>query len=214
MLGKKERVRLESKDIWAIISLIGVIAIGILTRFVEGGLLGEELIYEILGGGERPDFLFSIGKFFAFIGSPKFLVPVIPIVVIISLILKRKYFAFGLGFSSIISLAFNQITKYVFSRVRPIEYMLDYESSFSYPSGHAAFNTCLYLFLAYYFSKGKNEKDKKIYYSVAIFFSLVMGLSRVYLGVHYFSDILGGFMSAYLMYYLTSIVMKKIGYTV
>lgn len=214
MLGNKERKKLESKDIWAIISIIGVIAIGILTRFVEGGILGEELIYEILGGGQRHDFLFSIGKFFAFIGSPKFLVPVIPIVVIISLFLNRKYFAFGLGFSSIISLAFNQITKHIFSRVRPIDYMLAHESSFSYPSGHAAFNTCLYLFLAYYFSKGKSKKEKKIYYSIAIFFSLVMGLSRVYLGVHYFSDILGGFMSAYLMYYLTSIVMKKVGYMV
>ncbi|NTW30261.1 MAG: phosphatase PAP2 family protein [Candidatus Moranbacteria bacterium] len=68
------------------------------------------------------------------------------------------------------------------------------EPSFSFPSGHAALATALYGFLAYAFLRGRAKRWR--YRTVALFLMLVLvasvGLSRLYLGVHFFSDVWGG----------------------
>lgn len=187
-----------------------MIALGIITKFVDGGILGEEQIYLLLGGLERNPILFQIAKIFAFLGSPKFLVPAIPVFVLISIYYKKRLLALGLILTSLGSFAFNHTVKSIFRRPRPLPYMLMTETSFSYPSGHTVTNTCIYLFLAYYFSRGKSKKTKQTYFAVAILFSIIMGLSRVYLGVHYPSDVIGGYMFAYFLnHFIIEIIQRS-----
>lgn len=193
----------------AIIAFLLVIAIGIMTKFSDGGILGEEKIYNILGGNNRNIILLNIAKFFAFIGSPKFLIPIIPVVFLFSLYINKRIFSLGLLLSTAGSYLMNQLIKTIFQRPRPTDFMLMSESSFSYPSGHTMTNTCLYLFLAYYFSKNKDENTRKLYYFIAIVFSGMMGMSRVYLGVHYISDVVGGFLVAYFFYHFSTEFLKK-----
>jgi undecaprenyl-diphosphatase len=88
----------------------------------------------------------------------------------------------------------NVFMKYEFHRARPVfDQPLLTLSTYSFPSGHAENATLLYGVLAAYFV----ARLRSWRWSVAIFFAAGMmvalvGLSRMYLGVHYLSDVLAG----------------------
>ena len=82
-----------------------------------------------------------------------------------------------------------------------IEQLLDY----SFPSGHAMAITCLYGLFIYYLYHSK-LKYRKLLISGCIIIILFVTLSRIYLGVHYFSDVFGGVMlSLSLIMYMSNI---------
>lgn len=87
-----------------------------------------------------------------------------------------------------------------FSRPRPTSAIISL-ADFSFPSGHATIAVTFYGFLLYF--SLKFFKSWKKYFLVALFGSLIIliGLSRLYLGVHYFSDVLAGYLigSAFLL---------------
>ena len=117
--------------------------------------------------------------------------------VIFSLILwlwkKRSYIVplwttiLGTGF-------FVYLGKILFHRPRP-NVAIYLEHDFSFPSGHAAMSIAFYGFIAYVLF----QQIKQWKYKVAVLFSsialiIIVGLSRLYLGVHYFSDVWGGYL--------------------
>lgn len=99
----------------------------------------------------------------------------------------------------------NRIIKAIVQRPRPSWTHLVTETSYSFPSGHAMAITCLYgLFVFYlYHSKLKYRKLLIVFCIVVI---VAVSLSRVYLGVHYFSDVFAGAMlSLSLVMYISNI---------
>ncbi len=89
---------------------------------------------------------------------------------------------------------FSQIVKILFQRERPLLiYRLVEESGFSFPSGHSMVGASFYVYLIYLIWKGKLSKGKKIAMTT-ILSSLILGIgfSRIYLGVHYASDVIAG----------------------
>ena len=85
--------------------------------------------------------------------------------------------------------------KATYQRARPVPFFnLPPPESFSFPSGHALGSLCFYGILAWIVVR--RIKDARIKTAVAVLtaiFILLIGLSRVYLGVHYPSDVLAGF---------------------
>jgi len=87
-----------------------------------------------------------------------------------------------------------QALKLVFARPRPdlVPHLAKVYSS-SFPSGHSMFSAVVYLTLGALLSQLVEERAIKIYFlAVACFLTFVVGLSRVYLGVHYPTDVLAG----------------------
>ncbi|MFO8084924.1 MAG: phosphatase PAP2 family protein [Desulfobacterales bacterium] len=86
--------------------------------------------------------------------------------------------------------------KVLFSRPRPdIEHMV-YVASYSFPSGHAMLSASVYLTLAILLVHMETRRQIKIYLlSLAVLMTLLVGLSRIYLGVHYLTDVLAGWLA-------------------
>lgn len=103
----------------------------------------------------------------------------------------------------------NQVLKRIVQRPRPEGFRLVEESGYSFPSGHSMASMAFYGLIIYFVYK--NIKNKKIRNLICIILSLLIlliGISRIYLGVHYASDVVAGFLLsiAYLVVYITIVL--------
>ena len=116
------------------------------------------------------------------------------IVIVIFLLLNRRWreaalFTFIVGGAGVI----NTVLKNIFQRVRPQFYPLITERDYSFPSGHAMDSFVFYLALSYLlFHVTKNRRLSIAITILSIFLIGLIGVSRIYLGVHYSSDVLEG----------------------
>ena len=88
----------------------------------------------------------------------------------------------------------NQVLKFIIQRPRPDGFRLASASGFSFPSGHSMVAMAFFGLLAW--MVWRYEQDRRLRHLYAAGFALVIvmiGVSRIYLGVHYASDVLGGF---------------------
>ncbi|MGG1660242.1 phosphatase PAP2 family protein [Brevibacillus sp. NRS-1366] len=108
-----------------------------------------------------------------------------------------------LGISEIV----NEVMKLVFARARPDGFhLIDLPTSFSFPSGHAMVGPAFYGMLAFLATCWLQDRSWSRYVQPAafIFIALVAG-SRVYLGVHFLSDVLTGLSLSLCWYFLVRI---------
>ena len=90
---------------------------------------------------------------------------------------------------------FVQVGKRTFVRERPLQVAYYPETGYSFPSGHSATAMLLYGLLAYWFIRGHHRvRNRTLTGSVALLLILAVGFSRIYLGVHFLSDVLGGYL--------------------
>jgi undecaprenyl-diphosphatase len=116
-------------------------------------------------------------------------------IVIGTLCLNRRFRAAGFLLASIGSgMVLSRLLKDFFERERPsvVPRLTDFDSG-SFPSGHSMLSALVYLTLGGIVSRQTRRLAAKVYFlSVALVLSLLVGISRVYLGVHFPSDILAG----------------------
>ncbi|HLD10523.1 MAG TPA: phosphatase PAP2 family protein [Candidatus Nanoarchaeia archaeon] len=126
---------------------------------------------------------------FSFIGSEYILLPLSLIVFLYLLYKKKNAFIFfatmTCGFISFILL------KEIFHRVRPDN---NIEVGYSFPSGHATMNIIFFSLIIYFFKDNIKNKILRIsfIFSCALIIFLI-GFSRIYLQVHWFSDVVAGY---------------------
>ena len=88
----------------------------------------------------------------------------------------------------------NQVLKHIIRRLRPDHLRLVTEKGYSYPSGHSMVSLALYGILIYIVQKNIKNKPLKITLTVLLtLLILFIGTSRIYVGVHYPSDVLAGY---------------------
>lgn len=132
--------------------------------------------------------------------------------ILILVIMKNKKIPLYISLNLVCSFISNQIAKLFFLRPRPTGINLIEESGFSYPSGHAMVSMAYFGFIAYLlYKKLKNKLTKSILIITLILTILLIGFSRIYLGVHYLSDVIGGFLLSivYLMIFIKIINIEQ-----
>lgn len=202
----KERITyiLKNNYKWIILFVCAVIAIDLIEDIFEYEKLTiDSITYKIIVQNMRNDMLTNIFKFVTFLGSQY----VVIIICIISfLFIKNKKIPIAITINLIISTSLNLLLKNVINRPRPDGYRIINETGYSFPSGHSMISMAFYGLILYIIFK--NIKNKKIRNTIVIFIAfliVLIGFSRIYLGVHYASDVLGGFIISisYLILYTT-----------
>lgn len=187
----KEFIIKNFKWIILFICLIGFLALAedvFHKEIMKGDIIGYKIISTFL----ISDFTTPIAKFITNFGGAIFL---IILTITLFILIKNKKIGLSIILNLIVITGLNQILKYILQRPRPTEYRLIEETGFSFPSGHSMVSMAFYGYLIYLIYKYVKNKDLK-WISIVLLSILIcsIGISRIYLGVHYTSDVLGGFL--------------------
>lgn len=200
----KEFIVKNLKWIILFICLIGFLSIAedvFNKEIVNGDIVGYKLISTFL----ISDFATPIAKFITNFGGAIFLAV---LTIILFILIKNKKIGVSIFSNLAIITALNQLLKNILQRPRPTEYRIIEETGYSFPSGHSMISMAFYGYLVYLIYK--YVKNKYVKWTSMVLLSLLIcsiGISRIYLGVHYTSDVLGGFLISisYLVIYISAV---------
>ena len=147
--------------------------------------IAYELMIKLMSSGMTNFMLFM-----SHLGSA---ITLIVLTIAFILLLKNKTNSKFIAINLVLVFVINRILKLVIARPRPEVLQIVQESGYSFPSGHSMVATGFYGFLIYLIYK--EVKNKKIKYPLIVFLSiliLLIGISRIYLGAHYATDVIGG----------------------
>ena len=163
---------------------------------------GDVIGYKIISTYLIRDSLTPIFKIITWFGSATCL---ILLTIILFITIKNKKIGGLVGTNLVIVTILSQALKIIIQRPRPTEYRIINETGYSFPSGHSMVSMAFYGFLIYLIYKNIKNEYLKISLIVILSLLIVMiGISRIYLGVHYTSDVCAGFLVSlsYLIIYI------------
>lgn len=206
MMKEKVKEFIAKKLKWIIlfICLIGFLSIAedvFNKEIMNGDIVGYKLISTFL----ISDFATPIAKFITNFGGAIFLAV---LTIILFILIKNKKIGVSIFSNLAIITALNQLLKNILQRPRPTEYRIIEETGYSFPSGHSMISMAFYGYLIYLIYK--YVKNKYVKWTSMVLLSILIcsiGISRIYLGVHYTSDVLGGFLISisYLVMYISAV---------
>lgn len=180
------------------ISLLFAIAFAVVASAFDSDVTGsiDAHIISFIQGFETPG-LTGVMKLFTFIGSAK-TVAVLSVLLLAFLYFVLKHrtelllFVVVLGGTAVL----NQGLKLLFHRERPDFHRLIQETGYSFPSGHSMEAFALYGVLAFLLWRHIASRGGRVLLIVlSVAMTIIIGLSRIYLGVHYPSDVLGSYLA-------------------
>lgn len=203
-----KKIKIDFSFIW---SGIFIILFMIWTILVLKGnfLTFDYQVFSFLHYYLLSDILTFFLKMITYMGSAWFLGI---ITLMILCFFKNKFIGIRLGVNLFLVSMLNLLLKNIFLIPRPDTLTLISENGFSYPSGHAMTSLAFYGFLIYLvYQKMKPSILKKMIILLFILLIFLIGFSRIYLGVHHFSDILGGYLISLAYFILFIKLSQKLG---
>lgn len=202
----------RKKNIWIWFALF--IAVFILFSII-GSLYNNEIIsidvfmHDLVVNNLRSDGLTFIMLFITNFCNPIIL---ILLSLVILLICKDKKMGLIIIINLLVSILLNIIFKGIIQRDRPLEDFLITESGYSFPSGHSMVSMAYYGLIIYFiYKKIKDKRVRNVLMILIGFLILAIGFSRIYLGVHFASDVIGGFLIS-IIYLVCAIKLLNLKY--
>lgn len=195
---------------WIILALC-LVAFGLILKDV---LINEittydNSVYNFINNHFIKESNHNIAKVLTFLGSTLGII-IFAIIAVIVVKGKKNKIAISLNLVSVV--AINQIVKFIVSRPRPNVLRIVEETGYSFPSGHSMVSLSFYGFLVYLICKNTNNRLIKVLTILcAALIVLGIGFSRIYLGVHYASDVLAGYLGAIIELILFVTIFNKVG---
>lgn len=200
----KELIKKNFKWLVLFIALIGFLALAedvFNKEIMNGDIIGYKIVSTFL----ISNFATPIAKFITNFGGAIFL---ITLTVILFIVIKNKKIGLSIFSNLVIITVLNQLLKRILQRPRPTKFRIIEETGYSFPSGHSMVSMAFYGYLIYLIYRYVKNKYVK-WISIAFLSVLIcsIGVSRIYLGVHYTSDVLGGFLVSisYLILFISTV---------
>lgn len=168
------------------------ITFNVISTMAAGETLAFDIIIRSTVISWRNEILNPILTDITYLGNPNTII----FFCIVLLFFKKTRLEYGmpLGIAVSCSATIQTIIKVIVHRPRPpVENFLILQGGFSFPSGHSCSGLVFYGLFAYLLLY--TTVDKTVYKTVGILFivlAIIIGLSRIYVGVHYPTDVLGG----------------------
>ncbi|MFF2448166.1 phosphatase PAP2 family protein [Neobacillus sp. NPDC058068] len=182
-----------------IISLFCVLGFSLISLLISDHKIidFDNDVIAAIQGLESP-FLTKVMKFFTLIGStPVVIILCIFLIFFLYKVLHHRLELILFIFAILGSAVLNQILKHFFHRVRPNFHRLIEISGYSFPSGHAMNAFTVYAILSFLLWRHIPSRwGRSVLIIFSVFMVLAIGVSRIYLGVHYPSDIIGGYLAS------------------
>lgn len=199
---------MNKKAVLAIIFLISLIVLLVLIK-TNAIYAFDMTIYNMLISNMNES-LTNFFKMITFLGGTSGISAFCLLALIIGIILKKGKMGFLIFGCTLVNWILNEVLKNIIQRPRPEILRLIPETSYSFPSGHtlASLSVCgilIYLILR----SGLNRTIKIILTVFLTVFPILVGASRIYLGVHYASDVLGGILFALILLLMEIIIIEK-----
>ena len=175
-----------------IVALCTIVFITLLEDVLEGDLLTiDKLAYAFFVKTLRTDSLTPLMESVSALASPAVLV--VSLVVVMAFAPgKRPGLCCAVNLVMVVAL--NLVLKAIVQRPRPEDIGLVVETGFSFPSGHSMAAMAFFGLLIWLIWHYEKNRTARIAYCLAFGIVIVLiGMSRVYLGVHYASDVIAGF---------------------
>ena len=208
----KKVIKKNKKNYIWIILFVGIIGFITITEDVlENEIMKCDVIgYNFIKTHIISDFMTPVAKTITWFGSATCLILLCFLILVFN---KNKKINIAIIFNLGICTILNLMLKNILQRPRPTEYRIIDERGYSFPSGHSMISMAFYGLLIYLIYK--NIKNKSLKWILIILLSILIlfiGISRIYLGVHYVSDVLGGFLVSisYLILYIKIFKKEKI----
>lgn len=189
--------------------IVPLLLFAILTALVFSETISplDNYVYQFVSSLITPWFT-QINIAVSWLGDAYFVVPFL--IVLLLYHKTRKLIFKPAALACTLSFLLNRTIKLILERSRPDINRLVEISHFSFPSGHAMNNMTLYTILVLLVCQYAKNTSTKIYFaSAAYIFILFVGFSRVYLGVHYFSDIVAGYLLGFVIAFFVFLLKKN-----
>ena len=161
----------------------------------------DRQVYEAVYSGRSPTMV-AVGRFFTALGEPSVLIAASIVAAVWLWIAGHRHLPFVFVAITMIGRGASELQKYVIARDRPdLETHLVVVKTSSFPSGHANSAMIFYLTIALILTQGTRWRGPAV--ALAILLAFLVGLSRVMLGVHWPSDVIGGWAFGMLWVLLT-----------
>lgn len=150
--------------------------------------------------------------FITFLGKHQFLIPANLLLIFYFLFIRHQnWFSIRIGTIALSSLLLMFLLKYLFQRKRPLSPLLKAAKGLSFPSGHAIMAVTFYGLIIYILLHSSDVAWLKYLLSFLILILIILiGISRVYLRVHYASDVMAGFIIGLIWLLVSLSVLKGI----
>ncbi len=199
MMASTALFTVELLFVWLLflVCIVGFLYLG--SEVVQGDTVGmDEAAFDFaasLGNPVMDGFI----KFITFFASRQFLTPAaLALIAYYLFVRKHRWNSLKVPVVALGSISLNLILKYFFGRERPMAPLVE-TSGLSFPSGHSMMAASFYGLLIYLvWHNVKNVHLRNTLIVLLSIFVLLIGFSRVYLRVHYASDVLAGFAAGFL----------------
>jgi undecaprenyl-diphosphatase len=142
--------------------------------------------------GHRTDLLNNLAINLTALGSAPVVTLIVLCVTLYAFAAGRQRVVLALLWTPL-SFLLDDVLKLLFQHPRPTEAIIAIPDSYSFPSGHAVAASALYITLALIAAQNeRRQRPRRIIVATGVSIAVLVAWSRVYLGVHYFSDVIGG----------------------
>ncbi len=177
--------------------------------FIAEGSYLDESVFEFIALHRTPART-QIMRWISYLGNTEFLIPANLLLVVYFILRKDKWGAITVAVVALSNVLVMSMLKRLFKRQRPSEPLIEGITNISFPSGHAFMSVAFYGLLIWF--AAISMAIKKLQWAVILFLLaliIAIGFSRIYLRVHFTTDIFAGFTLGFTWLIIALVMMNK-----